>query len=62
MLNHKQIMEDSASFFNKEVDKTIFKVVNAKTDKQKTKYLKQLIALKNRLTLEVKMIDELGNF
>ena len=55
-------MEDSASFFNKEVDKTIFKVVNAKTDKQKTKYLKQLIALKNRLTLEVKMIDELGNF
>jgi hypothetical protein len=62
MLNHKQIMEDSAAFFNKEVDKVIYKVVNAKNDKERTKYLKQLMALKNRLTLEVKMIDELGNF
>ena len=62
MLNHKQIIEDSAAFFNKEVDKVIYKVVNAKNDKERTKYLKQLMALKNRLTLEVKMIDELGNF
>jgi CII-binding regulator of phage lambda lysogenization HflD len=62
MLNHKKIMEDSAAFFNKEVDKVIYKVVNAKNDKERTKYLKQLMALKNRLSLEVKMIDELGNF
>lgn len=62
MLNHKKIIEDSAAFFNKEVDKVIYKITNAKNDKQRTKYLKQLIALKNRLTLEVKMIDELGNF
>lgn len=62
MFNHKQIMEDSAAFFNKEVDKVIYKITNAKNDKQRTKYLKQLMALKNRLTLEVKMIDELGNF
>jgi CII-binding regulator of phage lambda lysogenization HflD len=62
MLNHKKIMEDSAAFFNQEVDKVIYKVVNAKNDKERTKYLKQLMALKNRLTLEVKMIDELGNF
>ncbi len=55
-------MEDSAAFFNQEVDKVIYKVVNAKNDKERTKYLKQLMALKNRLTLEVKMIDELGNF
>ena len=62
MLNHKKIIEDSAAFFNQEVDKVIYKVVNAKNDKERTKYLKQLMALKNRLTLEVKMIDELGNF
>ena len=62
MFNHKQIMEDSAAFFNKEVDKVIYKITNAKNDKQRTKYLKQLMALKNRLTLEVKMIDDLGNF
>jgi hypothetical protein len=62
MFNHKQIMEESAAFFNKEVDKVIYKITNAKNDKQRTKYLKQLMALKNRLTLEVKMIDELGNF
>ena len=55
-------MEESAAFFNKEVDKVIYKITNAKNDKQRTKYLKQMIALKNRLTLEVKMIDELGNF
>ena len=62
MFNHKQIMEESAAFFNKEVDKVIYKITNAKNDKQRTKYLKQLMALKNRLTLEVKMIDDLGNF
>ncbi len=62
MLNHKQIIEDSAAFFNKEVDKVFYKIANAKNDKERTKYLKQLMALKNRLTLEVKMIDELGNF
>jgi hypothetical protein len=62
MLNHKQIIEDSAAFFNKEVDKIIYKVTNAKNEKERAKYLKQLMAIKNRLTLEVKMIDELGNF
>ena len=59
MLNHKQIMEDSAAFFNKEVDKIIYKVNNAKTDKSRIKYIKQMIALRNRLTLEVKMLDSL---
>jgi hypothetical protein len=59
MLNHKKIMEDSAVFFNKEVDKVILKVATAKTGKARSKYLKQLMALKNRLVLEVKMIDEL---
>jgi len=59
MLNHKQIMEDSAAFFNKEVDKIIYKVNNAKTDKSRIKYIKQMIALRNRLTLEVKMLDTL---
>jgi len=59
MLNHKQIMEDSAAFFNKEVDKIIYKMNNAKTDKSRIKYIKQMIALKNRLSLEVKMLDSL---
>ena len=62
MLNHKKIMEDSAAFFNQEVDKVILKVTTAKSEKTRSKYLKQLMALKNRLSLEVKMIDELGNF
>ena len=62
MSNHKKIVEDSAAFFNKEVDKVILKVTTAKTEKARSKYLKQLMALKNRLSLEVKMIDELGNF
>jgi len=57
MLNHKKIMEDSASFFNKEVDKVIDKVSNAKTDKMRTKYLKQMLALRQRLALEIKMLD-----
>ena len=58
MLNHKKIKEDSASFFNKEVDKVIDKVSNAKTDKMRTKYLKQMLALRQRLALEIKMLDE----
>ena len=62
MSNHKKMIEDSAAFFNKEVDKVILKVTTAKTEKARSKYLKQLMALKNRLRLEVKMIDELGNF
>jgi hypothetical protein len=62
MPSHKQIMEDSAAFFNKEVDKIILKISNAKTEKTRLKYLKQMIALRNRLTLEVKMLDDLGNF
>jgi hypothetical protein len=55
-------MEDSAAFFNKEVDKVILKVTKAKTEKTRSKYLQQLLALKNRLILEVKMLDDLGNF
>ncbi len=55
-------MEDSAAFFNKEVDKVILKVTTAKTEKTRSKYLKQMAALKNRLILEVKMLDDLGNF
>jgi hypothetical protein len=62
MLNHKKIMEDSAAFFNKEVDKIILKITTAKTEKARLKYLKQMIALRNRLSLEVKMLDDLGNF
>lgn len=53
-------MEDSAAFFNNEVDKIIFKVTSAKTQKSRIKYLKQMVALKNRLALEIKMIDENG--
>ena len=62
MPSRKQIMEDSAAFFNKEVDKIILKISNAKTEKTRLKYLKQMVALRNRLTLEVKMLDDLGNF
>ena len=62
MLNHKKIMEDSAAFFNKEVDKVILKVTTAKTEKSRLKYLKQMLALKNRLSLEVKMLNDLDNF
>lgn len=62
MPSRKQIMEDSAAFFSKEVDKIILKISNAKTEKTRLKYLKQMVALRNRLTLEVKMLDDLGNF
>ena len=55
-------MEDSAAFFNKEVDKIISKISNAKTDRQRTKYLKQMMALRNRLALEIKMLDGPENF
>ena len=62
MSNHKRIVEDSAAFFNKEVDKVILKVTTAKTEKSRLKYLKQMLALKNRLSLEVKMLNDLDNF
>jgi hypothetical protein len=55
-------MEDSAAFFNQEVDKVILKVTTAKTEKTRLKYFKQMMALKNRLALEIKMLDDLGNF
>lgn len=55
-------MEDSAAFFNKEVDKVILKVSQAKTEKSRLKYLKQMVALRNRLALEIKMLDDLDNF
>lgn len=56
------MMEDSAAFFNKEVDKVIDNINAAKTDKQRTKYLKQMIALKYRIALEIKMLDDAQNF
>jgi hypothetical protein len=62
MSNHKKITEDSAEFFNKEVDKIIYKVTTTKSTKQRIKYIKQMIALKNRLSLEVKMLEDLDNF
>ena len=62
MSNHKKITEDSAEFFNKEVDKIIYKVTTTKSTKQRIKYVKQMIALKNRLSLEVKMLEDLDNF
>jgi len=62
MFNHKKITEDSAEFFNKEVDKIIHKVTTTKSTKQRIKYIKQMIALKNRLSLEVKMLEDLDNF
>lgn len=62
MSSRKKIMEDSAAFFNKEVDKVILKVTQAKSEKNRFKYIKQMIALKNRLTLEVKMLDDLEDF
>jgi hypothetical protein len=62
MSNHKRIVEDSAAFFNKEVDKVILKVTTAKTEKSRLKYLKQMLALRNRLSLEVKMLNDLDNF
>ena len=62
MSHHKKITEDSAEFFNKEVDKIIYKVTTTKSTKQRIKYIKQMIALKNRLSLEVKMLEDLDNF
>ena len=62
MLNHKKIMEDSAEFFNKEVDKVIHNMTIAKTTKQRRKYIKHMIALKNRLSLEVRMLDDHSDF
>jgi len=62
MINHKKILEDSADFFNKEVDKVITNISTAKNAKQRNKYLKQIFALKNRLQLEVKMLDDHSNF
>ena len=59
MLNHKKIMEDSAAFFNKEVDKVIENVANAKTEGKRNKHIKQMIALKQRLALEIKMLDQM---
>lgn len=55
-------MEDSAEFFNKEVDKVIRNMTTAKTTKQRKKYIKQMIALKNRLSLEVRMLDDHSDF
>lgn len=62
MINHKKILEDSADFFNKEVDKVITNISTAKNAKQRDKYLKQIFALKNRLQLEVKMLDDHTDF
>jgi hypothetical protein len=62
MLNHKKILEDSADFFNKEVDKVIINMTTAKSTRQRKKYIKQMMALKNRLALEVKMLDDHSDF
>jgi hypothetical protein len=62
MINHKKILEDSASFFNNEVDKVISKISSTKSEKQRDKYLKQILALRNRLALEIKMLDKHSDF
>lgn len=61
MLDHKKIRQESADFFSKEVDKVIVKVTTATTEKSRNKYLKQMIALRNRIALEVKMLEDLEN-
>lgn len=62
MINHKKILEDSANFFNNEVDKVISKISSTKSEKQRDKYLKQILALRNRLALEIKMLDKHSDF
>lgn len=62
MINHKKILEDSANFFNNEVDKVISKISSTKSEKQREKYLKQMLALRNRLALEIKMLDDHSDF
>lgn len=62
MINHKKILEDSAIFFNNEVDKVISKISSTKSEKQREKYLKQMLALRNRLALEIKMLDDHSDF
>lgn len=62
MLDHKKIKQESADFFSKEVDKVIIKVTKATTEKSRNKYLKQMIALRNRIALEVKMLEDIDNF
>lgn len=61
MLDHKKIRQESADFFSKEVDKVIVKVTKATTEKTRNKYLKQMVALRNRIALEVKMLEDLEN-
>lgn len=61
MLDHKKIRQESADFFSKEVDKVIAKVTTATTEKSRNKYLKQMVALRNRIALEVKMLEDIEN-
>lgn len=58
MIDHKKMFESSSDFFIKETDKIIEQISKTRSMKKRTLYIVQLMALKNRIALELVMLEK----
>ena len=58
MIDHKKMFESSSDFFIKETDKIIEQISKTRSVKKRTFYIAQLMALKNRIALELVMLEK----
>jgi len=58
MIDHKKMFESSSDFFIKETDKIIEQISKTRSMKKRTLYIAQLMALKNRIALELVMLEK----
>lgn len=57
MTDQMEIYKKSADFLISETDRVLDLVFKTKSEKKRLQYIQQLENLKNRMTLELKMLD-----
>lgn len=58
MIDQKKMFEDSSNFFIKETDRVIELISKTKSEKKRISYINQLMYLKNRIALELAMLEK----
>jgi hypothetical protein len=58
MIDQKKMFEDSSNFFIKETDRIIELISKTKSEKKRISYINQLMYLKNRIALELAMLEK----
>ena len=58
MIDQKKMFEDSSNFFINETDRIIELISKTKSEKKRISYINQLMYLKNRIALELAMLEK----